>query len=293
MRVLAPAKINLFLEVNKKRLDGFHDIETIFQSVSLYDVLHISLAPSGVHLHSTGPFSRELPPAKNNIIVNAVTRVLKECKNRNTGVSVRLTKNIPLGAGLGGGSTDAAAIIRSLPRLLKKNISKERALSIARKLGSDVPFALKGGCAWGTGKGDILKSIKNMSSYWIVLVYPHVQCATARIYRRLKMKKELTNNENIHNIIKHLQSGSAVSRWGKYLFNRLEDAAFSLYYQVENVKSNLTEAGGAYTVMSGSGSVVYSVTDTYDKALKIKKKLLNISNTSACSLWIVHPVNNK
>ncbi|MFH1379469.1 MAG: 4-(cytidine 5'-diphospho)-2-C-methyl-D-erythritol kinase [bacterium] len=291
MRVLAPAKINLYLDVCKRRGDGFHDIDTVFRTVSLCDIIDIWLIPAGINLDVSGPFSDALPRPGENLIVKAINYICDEYHYK-TGISVRLNKNIPLGAGLGGGSSDAAAVIRTLPKLIKKKMPHNKALAIAKMIGSDVPFFLTGGCARGTGRGDLIEPIRDKTSYFAVLIYPFLNCSTARIYTNLTMKKTLTNNENINNIIKSLQTGKQLNIWGKFLYNRLEDSAFSLYPEIKNIKTLLHKAGAEFSLMSGSGSVVYTITDSYAQALKIKREFLQISHAIKSHIWIVHPEKN-
>jgi 4-diphosphocytidyl-2-C-methyl-D-erythritol kinase len=293
MKIRAPAKINLFLEVTGTRPDGFHTIETIFQTIRLADRITLRKAARGIHIAVSGPFKTGVPADERNIIYRAAQRVLSHL-NIDQGLSITVQKNIPHGAGLGGGSSDAAAIIKAIPRLFGKRLSRRSAVSIASSCGADVPFFLYGGCACGTGIGNHIHPVPSVSRYWIVLVYPHISCSTAEIYRCLKRKKPLTNNENIHSIIKHLKSSAPLQTWGILLFNRLENAAFSLFPALKKtfiaMKNARVDGNGKTPVrMSGSGSCLYALFATRHNAQEFQRKFRFLYTGSHITTWILRP----
>ena len=291
IKVSAPAKINLFLEVLKKRPDGYHAIDTIFQTVSLSDILRISTRPSGIKLHISGRFKRGIPSGKGNIVYKAAQEVLTVLHEKR-GVIVSLTKNIPAGAGLGGGSSDAAAVIRSLPKLLGRELSHAGSHAIARRLGADVPFFLSRGCARARGIGDIIQPVRNNASFWIVLVYPGIHCSTADVYKNLRRIKILTNKENIHSIVKSLRTGKKLREWGRFLFNRLEEGVPEYYPDLNRLRDRLRRSGAEYVLMSGSGSSFCAFVSTHAKAVVIKNYIQRNNRLKNGTVWIVRPAAN-
>jgi len=208
MNISAPAKINLFLDVLRRLSDGYHELDTLFQNVTLYDEIALRPARSGIRIRVSGPFRRGVPAGRTNTMFKAAQQV-REVLHETGGVHIAVKKNIPCGAGLGGGSADAAAVIRFLPRLFNKKLLPSQEHTIARSIGADVPFFLSGGCARGKGVGDIIKPVSNRSSFWMVMVYPGIPVSTADVYRRMGRKMK-TNKKNIHKIIKSVQSPHSV-----------------------------------------------------------------------------------
>ena len=291
IQVSARAKINLFLEVLKKRPDGYHTIDTIFQTVSLADIVRISTLSSGIKLYISGRFKRGIPSGKGNIVYKAAQEVLAAL-NEKRGVAVSLTKNIPAGAGLGGGSSDAAAVIRFLPKLLGRKLSNAKSHAIARMIGADVPFFLTRGCARARGIGDIIEPIRNNASFWIVLVYPGIHCSTADVYKNLRRKKILTNKENIHSIVKSLRIGKKLKEWGRFLFNRLEEGVPEYYPDLNRLRGRLHWSGAEYVLMSGSGSSFCAFVSTHAKAVVIKNYIQRNYRLKNGAVWMVRPAAN-
>jgi 4-diphosphocytidyl-2-C-methyl-D-erythritol kinase len=182
MKILAPAKINLFLEVKNKRKDGYHNIESIMQAVSLYDKLTITPNRGGIILKCS---DKNLPTDEKNLAFRAAI-LLQNKLNISKGADIYLEKNIPIGAGLGGGSSDAAAVIKGLLRLWKRKLPDRVILALAKKLGADVPFFIMGGAAVATGIGEKLTKIKSVDTAGFLLVNPGFPIATKQVYNSLR-----------------------------------------------------------------------------------------------------------
>lgn len=178
-----------------------------------------------------------------------------------------LEKNIPMGAGLGGGSSDAAAVLKGLLRLWKRRIPHKDMVRLGAKLGADVPFFLKGGTAYATGIGDMLEPMKNIVPAWYVLAYPGFPVSTAWVYKQLRFP--LTRVQKINKIKRLLESGTPSRLWGKYLYNRLENVVFPAFPAVENVKG-LMVRNGCSCIMSGSGSTVVGIAGTRDEGESLR-----------------------
>ncbi|MCX5782479.1 MAG: 4-(cytidine 5'-diphospho)-2-C-methyl-D-erythritol kinase [Elusimicrobia bacterium] len=276
MKILAPAKINLFLEVKNKRADGYHNIESIMQSVSLYDELEFKPAEEKISLKCN---LKNLPNDERNLVVKAAKLLKKELKTQK-GARIHLKKNIPLGAGLGGGSSDAAAALKGLLKLWKLKISPKKLVKIAAKIGADVPFFLNCGTAVAKGIGDILKSIKKVKKTYFVLVFPNFGVSTPSVYKKLHFP--LTSRQKINKIKFHLESLKDSKIWGRLLYNRLEEVVLPKYPKVAFIKKKI-ENFGYKSLMSGSGSTVFGIVPSLEEGQRLKKKLLSYK----WKVWVV------
>jgi 4-diphosphocytidyl-2-C-methyl-D-erythritol kinase len=194
----APAKLNLFLHVTGRRADGYHDLQTVFQLIDLADDIHIQVREDGVIERPAGP---EGVPAEEDLIVRAA-RALQAATQSRLGASLSVTKRIPMGAGLGGGSSDAATVLVALNRLWDCGLSQQDLASIGVKLGADVPVFVWGRSAWGEGRGERLTPLE-LPETWFVLVHPRVNVPTAVVFQA----SELTRNSPPITIAGFLQSG--------------------------------------------------------------------------------------
>jgi 4-diphosphocytidyl-2-C-methyl-D-erythritol kinase len=266
MKLKAPAKINLFLEVINRRPDGYHNIETIFQTVSLFDEIEIKPLKEKLILECSDP---SIPNDERNLALKAAI-ALKKFLKTDLGAKIVLKKNIPSGAGLGGGSSDAACVIKGLLKLWKKRVTIKKLVLLAGKLGADVPFFLFGGTAYASGIGEKLKIIKNAQRSWFVLVNPRISIATKGVYQNLSFP--LTNRQKINRIKPLLSSRSMPKSWRHNIFNRLEEPVLPSYPEVLKVKNTLKNMG-VISLMSGSGSTVFGVVDSKEEGKAVKSRL--------------------
>lgn len=266
MKFLAPAKLNLFLEVTGRRDDGYHTIETVFQTVSLYDTITIEPHVKVIQLHCDAP---GIPCDERNLALRAAL-LLKEKTSYKKGAIIKLEKGIPAGAGLGGGSSDAAAVLKCLIKLWDIKISPQDLLEIAVSLGADVPFFLHGGTAVAQGIGEQIKPLSGVAPAHYLLIYPGFQVSTAGVYGKLQFP--LTKKQKINKILNVLVSGSQSELWSRLMFNRLEDAVFPEHRMVRHAKDMLTKLGYP-SLMSGSGSTVFAVIPSPEDGEKIMEKL--------------------
>ncbi len=256
----AYAKINLGLHVFQKRDNGYHDIETIFHRIDVFDeiVIHSS---KDVSVSCSDP---GLPNDERNLCVRAVDALRHRC-NVDAGVRIDLKKNIPVGAGLGGGSSDAAATLLGLVQFWKLKIGDEELSSVALELGSDVPYFLKSGTACATGRGEVLEYFSLDVPSWIVLVYPNVQVSTAWAYGEFAALKEKgrrgeTGDPVMGPISLKRIVGENIARprmFNTLLRNDLEPVVFRTHENLAGLKQALLDAGAEFAQMSGSGSSVY------------------------------------
>ena len=277
---LAPAKINLFLEVTGKRPDGYHELATLFAKVSLFDRITLQAAPAqeeDLHLQIAGPLAPNLPADDNNLVLRAV-RAFEQHFSISLKANIQLEKHIPMGAGLGGGSSDAGTVLRMLCKLFDKNPLE--LLLRAAKLGADVPlFLYPDTFLKAEGIGEKLTPIpagKNLP--WVVLVYPDTAVPTKGVFGRLALPPSsatLTTLSNLGKLIQYVEVGRPLPNWQHLLFNRLEEAVLPYVCSVRDVKQDFS-ALGSNPLMSGSGSTVFALaTDRQhaeDLAGNIKKK---------------------
>jgi len=257
-----PAKINLGLHISHKRDDGYHELETLLQMVSLYDAIELTTLPAGIELECDTP---GIPKDHTNLVVQAAQLLMdaSACKNK-PGVRIRLDKNIPSGAGLGGGSGNAAGVLVGLNVLWDLKFPRQKLALLAAKLGADVPFFLTAPTALGTGKGDAVTPVQAVGKFDILLVYPNFSIATPWVYQNLNLK--LTNPQNNISILKKFLSESQIGKLGKQLFNDLEPVVIERYPEIQGIKDDLCSLGAKGSLLSGSGSTVFAIFDDTDCA---------------------------
>lgn len=250
-----PAKINLGLQIVRKREDGYHELETLFQMVSLYDDIELETLPVGIELECDNP---DIPRDGTNLVVKAA-RLLQEMfpDRKNLGVRIRLVKRIPAGGGLGGGSGNAAGVLLGLNTLWDLRLRREDLLTLAAKLGSDVPFFLFAPSALGKGRGEILFPLQQAKKFSVILVFPKFPIATSWVYQSLKL--ELTKRENHINLLQKFYSQSDIERLGAHLYNDLEPVVLKEYPVIQTLKDELRLSGASGSLLSGSGATVFGV----------------------------------
>jgi len=266
VRVLAPAKVNLFLEVLGKRADGYHEIATLMLAIDLADELDFSPDDSGgLSLTCDDP---ALQTGPENLVLRAATRLREETGSRQ-GARIRLRKRIPWAAGLGGGSSDAAAALEGLNELWKLGLSPAALARIGSEIGSDVPFFLNGPAAWCTGRGELVSPVPIGKPLDLVLVKPTVGLGTAEVYKRLKVPLAPVDGS----AAKEALAAGDVEGLGRTLFNRLQEPAFELEPGVAEIHRRLQESGAVGCLMSGSGSCVFALCRNSSEARQVHDDL--------------------
>lgn len=265
VKAKAPAKINPVLEVLGKRPDGYHELALIFQTIELHDVLTFERSKDELLLEidSAPP---GLSNGDSNLILQAAELFLKRYPQKKEGVLIHLTKNIPLAAGLGGGSSDAAATLKGLDNLFQTRSGLVELQRMAEALGSDVPFFLTGGTALGTGRGEKITPLPPAPDTHLVLVKPGKGLATPNVYG--SGKAVFTSGEKARSFQKLLQEKKLPSLAGS-LFNGLEPATFFLMPETQEIKKRLLEAGARGALVCGSGPTVFGITGSRAEAEKI------------------------
>jgi len=257
IRIPAFAKVNLCLDILGKRPDGYHELRTIFQTISLHDDLRLrSSRTAGISLAIHGNQTLSQEPPRNNLVYKAVNVLRRELKIR-TGAEIELHKNIPAGRGLGGGSSDAAAALLGYLRLTKRSLPLARLVAIASSLGADVPFFLFGGRALGIGKGDETYPLPDMRNRAILIISPNgIHVHTADAYRWLKAPA-LTKNRSASKLFRFCALCWS-AQWGA-LSNDFEAVVFRRHPRLAAIKRALLRGGAAEASLAGSGSAVFGV----------------------------------
>jgi len=274
----AAAKVNLALEVLRRRDDGYHEIATVMQTIDLTDRLVLEDHDS-VELESTAP---DVPTDGTNLAVLAAV-ALRDAAGTKRGVRVRLDKRVPVAAGLGGGSTDAAAVLLGLNQMWGLRWPVRRLASVAETLGMDVPFFLRGGSALATGRGERLTAVR-AGAFALVLVNPRIGVSAAEAYARLT-PSAYSDGGRARDMVAALASRRPI-RVAAALHNALEAPVASTVPQIAQMKAALMAAGALGTVMSGSGPTVLGVARSFEHARQIRARLTRVS--WAC--WAVRTV---
>jgi 4-diphosphocytidyl-2-C-methyl-D-erythritol kinase len=253
---------------------------TVFQQIDLCDILVFQKIPSSFRIESRGV---PVPQDRRNLVFRAFD-VFRERAGIQGGLYVRIQKTIPVGAGLGGGSSNAATALIALNRLYRRGLSEEDLSAMAINVGSDVPFFIRGGTALGEGRGEILTPLAWKEGYWIVLICPNVQVGTAWAYSHMKLG--LTKAEKITNL-RAILGNCAPSTFKNRLTNEFETVVFDKHPVLKEIKQNLIHLDAFYASMSGSGSSVYGLFHDREHA---EQALLFFSKKQGMSAFLSKPV---
>lgn len=266
MIISCPAKVNLTLEVLGRYPDGFHQIASVMQAISLADTLTLELA-GDIRFHCDQPRLA----GDDNLVVRAA-RSLKEAAGYQGGARITLAKGIPEASGLGGGSSDAAAALKGLDQLWDLGLGPQRLHEMASALGSDVPFFLTGGTAMVTGRGDRLTPVRPPGTMWLVLLRPPLVLPekTRQLYRALA-PQQYTSGEHTRHLARALEDGKPLSR--ELLFNAFEQVAPRIFPGLEEYKLRFLEAGAPRAHLAGSGPTLFALFEDRPKAEEVKGRL--------------------
>ncbi len=256
-QIKCPAKINLSLDVTSRRSDGYHNLEMIMQEIKLFDIITFSITENSKTTEIT-LFSENkvLPDDDTNLIVKAAKLFSQETK-KTFSAKISVEKNIPMGAGLGGGSSDAAGTLLALDKILGTNLPKEKLAKMGKELGADVPFFIYGGCMLAEGIGEKLTPMPALKDIFILVATPPVHISTAYVYKEL-MLDHTTPHPDTKNVIKALQTQD-IELLSKAAGNVLETVTAKEYPQINEYKQIMKNHNCAYSLMSGSGSSVFGI----------------------------------
>lgn len=265
----SPCKINLILNILGKRADGYHELETIFLPVKLSDILRFEPANSGIGLTCSDP---SLPCDARNLIYRAAVSFF-EMVSIQPGIQIHLEKQIPIAAGLGGGSGNAAITLTALNDLYRKPLKPEQLWKLAAKLGSDVPFFLENKPAIATGRGEKvtpLAAFRGLEEYWLLMVHPGFGVSTSWAYKELALYPEALNGQSGRaERMAELLTGGRLKEAFQYCYNSLEAPVLPKYPLLVLFQTFLKQHGAAAAMMSGSGSTTFALIHGKQKAEEI------------------------
>ncbi|GAB6159220.1 4-(cytidine 5'-diphospho)-2-C-methyl-D-erythritol kinase [Desulfotomaculum varum] len=268
LRLNAHGKINLTLDVLGRRPDGYHQVEMIMQSIGLHDTLDFTYRPGEIVLDVSGV---SVTAGEDNLILKAA-RLLQQYAGEQAGARIRLHKEIPVAAGLAGGSSNAAAALRGLNRLWQLGLTDEQLNRLALQLGADVPFCLLGGTAVARGVGELLTPLPPAPRFGVVLVKPPFGVSTAEVYRNLNLAA-LGRRPDTAAMAESLRQGD-LPRVAYNLCNVLESVTLKWHPQLQQVKKELLAAGCLGVLMSGSGPTVFGLTEDEAAAMAVARRLV-------------------
>lgn len=282
--IKAPAKINLYLKILNKRRDGYHNLCSLMQMVGLYDHLNFQEVPSGIRLRVE---NAHLPSGRENLIVQAAESLQREMRETKEGgrkgVRITLIKNIPVSAGLGGGSSDAAATLIGLNRLWSLHWSRKKLAKIGERLGSDLPFFFYGPAAWVTGRGEEIEKTNAVFDGWAVLVNPGNAVSTVAVFEDFSKTFVLTKKKATISIKKLNIQKPATEEAFLSPYNDLEKITLKKFPALIPIKKRLKALGGEGVLMSGSGPTLFALFPGYAAA---KKAACSLKEQTSLQVWM-------
>lgn len=250
-------KVNLGLDVLYKREDGYHEIKSVMQEIALGDRLIFNQIDKGIIIESN---EKEMPLDSRNLVYKVWKR-LKAITGINKGIHVKIEKNIPLAAGLAGGSSNAAASLKALNQLWDLKFSQEELMTIGKELGADIPFCLLGGTALAQGIGEKLRKLNSFSDKYILLCNPGISISTPYVYRQMNLNGERLDIDGLIEGIKE----DNIKLVAEKLANKMEDLVIGEYPIIKDIKETMMENGALGSLMSGSGPTVFGLYEDKEK----------------------------
>ena len=281
----AYAKVNLALDVLRRRTDGYHDVKMIMQNLDIYDELEFSLEPSETTVITMEANKPEIPTDERNLICKAISLMFEEY-NLSGEIHVKLTKNIPVEAGMAGGSTDCAAAFHAVNELFGLSLTTEELMKIGVRIGADVPYCILAKTALSEGIGEILTPVASLPDCFVLVVKPPVNVSTKMVYTNLKAN-ELEHHPDVEGMVEALNSKD-LNGVAARMENVLETVTAVLYPEIEVIKEEMKNMGALNAIMSGSGPTVFGVFDSKEKA---KKAALSIEARKLSNeIFVTKPV---
>ncbi len=267
MILQAPAKINLTLDIVGKREDGYHNVKMIMETVSLYDTVTVYKRKSGIEVRCNLAY---VPTDERNIAYKAAVAFFEKT-GINGGAYINIVKRIPVAAGLAGGSTDGAAVLKALNRIYDRPLSDEELAAVAASFGADVPYCLNGRMALAEGIGEVLTPLSSIPRTYVLIAKPGVSLSTKWVYSQVNLK-EIRLHPDTEGALKDIECGDVYSL-AKKMYNVLEDVSVKKYPIIGEIKSKMLEGGAMGSIMSGSGPTVFGLFDDESKAKKTMAEL--------------------
>ncbi len=266
--VSCPAKINLSLDVIKKRTDGYHELKMIMQTVDISDFVSVKLtADNKISVFSD---SKKIPLDENNTAKKAA-KVFFEKLNKSGGAEIMIKKNIPVGAGMAGGSADAAGTLKALNILTGRPFSDSKLETFAKEVGADVPFCVRGGAQFCEGIGEILTPLPEMKNVYVTIAKPKFSVSTPWVYNNLVLDEKSVHPDNSE--LKNALESGEYEKFALFSGNTLEAVTSSNHSEIEEYKKVMLECGAFFSMMTGSGPAVFGIFRGEEEAKKAAKVL--------------------
>ena len=303
--LIAPAKINLHLEIIGDRPDGYHQLVMIMQSIDLAD--EIEIRANGIDQIRLSCQNPQVPLDETNLAYRAAVLVQEQFPQQAAnygGIDINITKNIPLAAGLAGGSTNAAAVLVGINLMWELGLTLPELQELGATIGSDIPFCISGGTAIATGRGEEIEPLPDLDSLWVILAkYDHLSVSTPwayQTYRQNFSESYISDDEGIQSRTHQVHSGDLVKaimnkdnqQIGQLLYNDLEKVVLPEFPQVAELIATFKESGGLGTLMSGSGPTVFCLCEHKTEALEITQKIRSAIVNPNLNLWIAKMCNH-
>jgi len=267
MKIKAYGKVNIALDVTRKREDGYHLLSMVMQTINIYDELTFKKVEKGIHITSNKDF---VPTDNKNLVYRAIDLF---CNNYGVKkeIEVHIEKNIPVAAGMAGGSTDAAAALRVMRDIYRPDIGNDDLRLLGVKLGADVPYCIEGGTALCEGIGEVIKPLKSFKDKLLVVVKPNFSVSTVETYKKFNIN-EVREHPNVENIIEAM-SRDDVEYVANNMMNLLELVTIKEHKEIKDIKDFMRDEGALGAMMSGSGPTVFGFFNDINKANKCSDKL--------------------
>ena len=264
----AHAKINLSLDVLGKRDDGYHTLQMIMQTIQLHDTISVYEIPAGVEIKCEAPY---VPNNSSNIAYKAAELILQKYGIK-SGVRIEIDKQIPVAAGLAGGSTDAAAVLKGINSIFSLGVEEAELRQLGKTIGADVPYCIMGGTALAEGIGDELTRLASPGKINLLLVKPRLGVSTAWVYKNFRLDK-VNERPDTRLLVSAIEAGD-IRTLATNMKNVLESVTLQKYPVIENIKKQLIKLGALGCMMSGSGPTVFGIFEDFEKAQYALKKLM-------------------
>jgi 4-diphosphocytidyl-2-C-methyl-D-erythritol kinase len=266
MLVKAYGKINISLDIVGKREDGYHLLKMIMQNVDLYDAMSFEKCSKGINISCNKPY---IPTDERNLVYKAA-KLFMDTYDINEGVNIHLKKNIPVAAGMAGGSADAAAVFRALREVFKIDVNNNELMNLGVQIGADVPYCIMGGTALCEGIGDIITPLKPFKNHILVLVKPNFGVSTKEVYKSLDISK-IFKHPDTESLIKAMEEERLEAVCGS-MKNLLENVTLRKYPVLKRIKEDMIKMGAMGSMMSGSGPTIFAFFDDMLKAQRCYEK---------------------
>lgn len=257
-------KINLSLDVVRKREDGYHDIDTVMQRISLYDNLHIRKIPGNKLIIKSN--NKLIPLDETNLVYKGWDKLRKYTLDE-TGIEIYIDKKIPMAAGLAGGSTNVASFMSALNKIWNLNLTDEKLMDIGKTIGADVPYFFDGRTCRAEGIGEILTPIREFKGYNILIVNNGKDISSKDIYTNIIPSGQ---SEKMDKVVEAIEENN-LEKLAKHGYNTMEEVSFKIYEDIEIIKNYMIENGAEYSLMSGSGPTVFGIFKDINKMTKAEE----------------------